>query len=158
MASEIFFLAAALILLVLGGVDLPAVALRAVAGRGFSWDLICAISSSVFARSASSPFKASSSTRILVGTLASPLCERKILARPCESHWLTVYESLIQKQRRNLVKKLFTEDAMTPGEAAQAAGVVRVDRPTLGCRKCLAALDQDQESELQSHRGAGGVV
>src|SRR5438552_3511264 len=55
-------------------------AVCAVAGRGFSWDVICAISSSIFARSASSPFKASSSSRVLSGTFASPFCERKILA------------------------------------------------------------------------------
>jgi len=73
MASEIFFLAAALILLFLSGVERPAVAVCAVAGRGFSWDVICAISSSIFARSASSPFKASSSSRVLSGTFASPL-------------------------------------------------------------------------------------
>src|SRR5439155_22583527 len=36
----------------------------------------------------------SSSSRILSGTYASPFCERKILARACKSHWLTVYEAL----------------------------------------------------------------
>ncbi len=73
MASEIFFLAAALIVFFLGGAELPAMAVCAVAGREFSWDVICAISSSVFARSASSPFKASSSSRILSGTFCLPL-------------------------------------------------------------------------------------
>ena len=96
MASEIFFLAAALILLFLGGGEFPAVAVCAVADRGFSWDLICVISSSIVTRSASSPFKASSSSRVLSGTFASPFCERKILnlACACESHWLTLYEAL----------------------------------------------------------------
>ena len=71
MASEIFFLAAALILLLLGGVELPAGAVCAVAGRGFSWDWICAISSSIFARSASSPVKARSSSLCLSGMYVS---------------------------------------------------------------------------------------
>src|SRR5439155_7724758 len=95
MPCEILLLAAALILLFFDGtaVGLTAVTVCAVVDRGFSWDLICTISSSVFARSASSPFKASSSTRILSGTFASPFCERRIRARACKSHWLTVYEA-----------------------------------------------------------------
>ena len=96
MASEIFFLAAALILLVLGGVEVPAMAVCAVAGRGFSWDLICTISSSIFVRSASSPFKASSSSRVLSGTFASPFYERKILARTVKDIGLLSISTLIK--------------------------------------------------------------
>ena len=50
MASEIFFLAAALILLFLSGVELPAVAVCAVAGRGFSRDV-----DAVFVRASFTP-------------------------------------------------------------------------------------------------------
>ena len=121
MASEIFFLAAALIVLFLRDVEVPAMAVCVVAGRGFSWDLICTISSSTVARSASSPFKASSSSRILSGTFASPFCERKILARACESHWLTVYEALDKvwlygTPARTIVRSSQAE----PGEQAAA--------------------------------------
>ena len=123
MASEIFFLAAALILLFLGGGEFPAVAVCAVADRGFSWDLICVISSSIVTRSASSPFKASSSSRVLSGTFASPFCERKILnlACACESHWLTLYEALDKvwlygTPARTIVRSSQAE----PGEQAAA--------------------------------------
>src|SRR5438876_7195251 len=83
MASEIFFLAAALILLFFAGtaVGLTTVTVCAVVDRGFSWDLICIISPSIVARSASSPFKASWSSLCLSGMFASLECEREILAR-----------------------------------------------------------------------------